>query len=190
MTETAAATFRRAGPADAPAIAALHAASWRTAYRRTLTDAYLDGPIYEERARLWEARLGPQPGGERCYVGLAETGGAPALAGLAGFACILLNEEPAWGASLDNLHVRLELQGQGIGRQLFARAVQWVMAVETGGPLHLWMYEANIGARPFYDALGGEIAQRGLKHAADGSQVPSLRYVWRDLEVLLGRLTA
>jgi len=58
------------------------------------------------------------------------------------------------------------------------------------GALHLWMYEANAGARHLYDALGGEIAQRGLRHAADGTQVASLRPTWRHPEVLLGWLTA
>jgi len=37
-------TFR-----DAEVVAALHAASWRDAYRGILTDAYLDGDILGER---------------------------------------------------------------------------------------------------------------------------------------------
>ena len=41
---------------DANAIAAVHAESWRTAYRGILSDAYLDGPIDAERRRLWRAR--------------------------------------------------------------------------------------------------------------------------------------
>jgi GNAT superfamily N-acetyltransferase len=182
-------TLRAAAPADSGPIAALHAESWRNTYRGILADAYLDGPIGEERLRLWQARLGaragdrPQREAERTYVGLAECGGD-----LAGFACVLLDEEPTWGACLDNLHVRRELQGQGIGRQLLARAVQWVMAEEPGWPLHLWLYEANAGARRFYDALGSQAAGRALKHAADGAEVPSLRYVWRDLGQLLASL--
>jgi GNAT superfamily N-acetyltransferase len=188
MTHTLPVTFRAALPADSGPIAALHAESWRHTYRGILANAYLDGPIGEERLRLWQSRFAA-PSAERRYVGLAECDGV-----LAGFACVLLDDEPAlpgqaWGACLDNLHVRREVQGQGIGRQLFARAVQWVMAVEPGWPLHLWLYEANAGARRFYEMLGGEAEERKAKRTPDGTEVLSLRYVWRNLGYLLGTLT-
>ncbi|MBI5268002.1 MAG: GNAT family N-acetyltransferase, partial [candidate division Zixibacteria bacterium] len=54
--------FRIATPADAPAIAELHAASWRTAYRGVLSDTYLDGNIIDERTAVWHSRLtSPEP---------------------------------------------------------------------------------------------------------------------------------
>jgi hypothetical protein len=62
------------------------------------------------------------------------------------------------------------------------------MSNEPGWPIHLWVFEANEGARQFYDALSGEVVERRLKQAPGGADIPSLRYVWRDLEVLLNNL--
>ena len=105
---------------------------------------------------------------------------------LLGFACVLLDEEPKWGACLDNLHVLPHIKGQGLGRQLFAKAAQWVGTVEPEWPLHLWVFESNHSARRFYDSLGGAIIERQKKYIA-GVEVPSLRYLWNDLGALRRR---
>jgi GNAT superfamily N-acetyltransferase len=174
--------FRPATLADSQRIAFLHTMSWRDAYRGILPDAYLAGPIVGERAALWRLRLSSL-GADRLYVLLAEAEGT-----LVAFTCVLLDEEPLWGACLDNLHVLPELKGRGLGRQLFRRAAQWVMSNEPGWPIHLWVFEGNDEARRFYDALGGEVVEHCLKRAPGGADIPSLRYVWRDLRVLLKNL--
>ena len=175
-------TFRPATLADSQRIASLHTVSWRDAYRGILPDSYLAGPIAEERANLWRSRLS-SPGGDRRYVLLAEAEGT-----LVAFVCVLLDEEPLWGAYLDNLHVLPELKGRGLGRQLFRRAAQWVMSNEPRWPIHLWVFEANDEARRFYAALGGEVVEHRLKRAPGGADISSLRYIWRDLQVLLNNL--
>lgn len=48
--------YRQATPDDAPAIALLHAESWRMHYRGAYADDYLDGPVYDERAAVWHSR--------------------------------------------------------------------------------------------------------------------------------------
>jgi GNAT superfamily N-acetyltransferase len=175
--------FRTATVADSQRIASLHAESWRSAYRGILSDKYLDGPVNEDRESLWTSRL-KSPYADRRYVLLAEADGASV-----GFVCVLLDEEPEWGAYLDNLHVVPNLKGKGIGRQLFGRAAQWVMSKEPAWPLHLWVFEANDSARRFYDVLNGEVVERRHKKAPDGAVIPSLRYVWRDIRTLLITLT-
>lgn len=45
--------FREATSADIEGIANLHATSWRFAYRGSYSDAYLDGPVFEERRQVW-----------------------------------------------------------------------------------------------------------------------------------------
>ncbi len=175
-------TFRPARLADSQRIASLHTISWRDAYRGILPAAYLAGPIVDERVTHWQSRLS-SPGANRHYVLLAEVEGT-----LIAFVCVMLDEEPRWGACLDNLHVLPKLRNQGLGRQLFSRAAQWVMSNEPGWPIHLWVFEANDEARWFYDALSGEVVEHRLKRAPGGANIPSLRYVWRDLQVLLNSL--
>ena len=172
-------TFRPATFADSQRIASLHTDSWRDAYRSILSEAYLVGPIVEERLSLWQSRLS-SPDADRRYVLLAE-----AERMLVGLVCVLLDKEPLWGACLDNLHVLPKLRGHGLGRQLFGRAAHWVMSTEPGCPIHLWVFEANSSARRFYESLGGEVVENRLHRAPGGSEVLSLRYVWRNLRVLL-----
>jgi hypothetical protein len=45
--------IRIAEPRDTNAIAELHAASWRSAYRGMFADAYLDGDVVQERRQCW-----------------------------------------------------------------------------------------------------------------------------------------
>ncbi len=174
--------FRPATRADVEIVAALHTESWRQAYRGILPDAYLDGPIVHERASLWQARFSSS-NAHRHLVLLAESGET-----LAGFACVLLDEEPRWGACLDNLHVLPNWRGVGLGRQLFGRAAQWVLAMEPDWGMHLWVFEANSGARRLYNALGGKVVERHPKRIMEGIEIPSLRYVWTDLRALLNKI--
>jgi GNAT superfamily N-acetyltransferase len=175
-------TFRTAEPQDGAAIAALHTASWRSAYRGMLPDIYLDAEIEGEHMRLWQERLW-QPRADRRFVVLAEQNQT-----LIGFACVLLLVEPGWGACLDNLHVHPELKGRGVGRELFALSADWVVQHAPIWPLHLWVLEANLPARRFYDRYQGEVAERTMKPMADGVVPAVLRYVWRDLDQLIADL--
>jgi GNAT superfamily N-acetyltransferase len=171
-------SFRRATPADAGAIASLHSENWREAYGGIMPDAYLKGPIVNERLNLWRSRLA-SPGADRHFVLLAESGGD-----LVGFVCVLLDEEPQWGACLDNLHVLPGWRGKGIGRELFGRGARWVISIEPGWGMHLWVLEANLDARRFYEVLGGELVERRPKEVVEGIIVPSVRYAWHDLAEL------
>jgi GNAT superfamily N-acetyltransferase len=170
---TAVLSFRVALAADAASIAELHAASWRSAYRGNLSDVNLDTDIVAERAAVWQRRLSTPS--ERQYVLLAEQNGE-----LVGFACVLLDEEPAWGACLDNLHVRPDLTGQGIGSELLVRALRWVATAEPRWPMHLWVLADNRAARRFYERYGGELIEQATKLMPDGSKPAVCRYLWRE----------
>lgn len=173
-------TFRHANPSDHDRIATLHTASWRSAYRGILADTYLDGPIKAERAQRWLLRLTTnQP--DRQLVLFAER---TADQNLLGFVCVLLDDDPAWGACLDNLHVRPDLTGAGIGRLLLVHAARWVSLAAPDSALHLWVFAANIQAQRFYERMGGETVEQVIKPMPDGGTIPSLRYVWRDLHDL------
>ena len=167
-------TFRDATLADGDAIAELHTASWRRFYRGILPDVYLDGPVPEERRRVWTDRLS-NTRQDRQRVHIALDGSIPV-----GFTCVLADEEPEPGILLDNLHVLESHQGLGIGRQLFRKSVHWANQLEPGRPMHLWVFEANRQAMQFYNALRGKMVDRQLKRIA-GVDVPSVCYVWEDL---------
>ena len=175
--------FRQATVSDADAIASLHTASWRDAYRGILPDSYLDGQIADERANLWRSRFSSLYS-DRFLVVLTESPEE-----LIGFACVLLDEDPELGACLDNLHVLRRWRSRGLGGLLFGRVVQWVMSTEPGWPIHLWVFEANLSARRFYDTLGGEFVGHRQKEVLEGIEISSLLYIWRDLEKLMNNLT-
>jgi GNAT superfamily N-acetyltransferase len=169
--------IREAGAGDADAIARLHAASWRTAYRGALSDAYLSGPIEAERQTVWRERLGRHDPDQ--FVVVAESGGETV-----GFACAYGGHDPQWGTFLDNLHVTPALKRQGIGAQLMAAVAQWSAGHYPGQGLYLWVLDSNDSAKRFYARMGGEDAGIDTWTPPDGSALPKLRIAWRDPAVL------
>lgn len=169
--------LRTALPADAPAIAALHAASWATAYAHILSADWLAQDLAADRRRVWADRFAaPDPA---MRVVLAEDD-----AGLAGFVCLFLAADPHWGAHVDNLHVRPALKGQGLGRRLLGAAARIVLDETPGDGLDLHVFAANTAARGFYVRLGGVEGPLEKEIAPDGSRQEYLRLWWPDPEVL------
>ena len=174
--------LRRAGPADAASIAALHADSWRRHYRGAYSDAFLDGDVEADRHAVWSERLAVRDGTTVTIV--AEENG-----GLAGFVHVVLDEDPRWGSLVDNLHVIYGRKRSGIGTVLMGQAAAAVVEHGPGG-LFLWVLEQNTAAQAFYDARGGRSADRravaspgGVPGRLDGAP-HALRYVWPDPGVL------
>ena len=165
--------FRIAGAADAPAVAQLHAASWRSAYRGVLRDAYLDGALDSERAALWHERL-VNGADAPLEVLLMED-----PRGLLGFGCLCPDADPAWGPLIDNLHVQPALKGEGLGRQLMGALQQRITASGATQGFHLWVLEANLAARAFYRRLGGRELAPEHHEMPDGATYPCLRVVWQ-----------
>lgn len=164
--------FRQATRTDATAIAALHAESWQANYRGAYRDEYLDGPVVEDRRRVWEARLSA-PAANQLVV-LAEDDGE-----LLGFACVYGGDDARWGSLLDNLHVRPGRQGRGIGAALLAEVAAWCRANFPERGLYLWVLEQNRGAQRFYRRLGASDEGGELSEPAGGGQIHGRRYAWK-----------
>ena len=175
---------RDATPADADAIAQLHALSWRTAYRGILTDDYLDKIAEHDRRLDWRTRFSEGDAGTR-LVRLAIDDDL-----LVGFMCAYLDRDEQGGALLDNLHIHPDTKGLGVGRMLMAQAVAWVLEHRPSSSLHLWVYEANHAARGFYERFGGVTVERIVQRACDGRDLPFMRYAWGDLPALKKALGA
>lgn len=171
-------TYRAANEKDAAAIALLHAQSWQRHYRGIWKDAFLDGPVIENRMEVWHQRMAVAP--ENRYILLAESENQ-----LVGFICMFAQYDPQYGAYLDNLHVSSQVQGQGIGKELMRRAAMWLLAHNPSASFFLWVLEKNFAARKFYDAMEGENVELAGIQNPDGSFSDCCRYVWRDLKKLL-----
>jgi GNAT superfamily N-acetyltransferase len=151
--------FRLASECDAQAIASLHADSWRRHYRDVYSDAFLDGDVKTDRLRVWSQRLVEPENGRQTVLAEDDDG-------LVGFAHTVFNENPSWGALLDNLHVAHRLKRQGVGSRLLSLSAQAVVERRTG--LYLWVNEQNRDAQAFYTARGGSLVERALSEAPGG----------------------
>ncbi|MFW2543861.1 N-acetyltransferase family protein [Primorskyibacter sp. 2E107] len=96
---------------------------------------------------------------ERGWVTVAATDTGP---------CGFLARE---GAFVHALYLAPESQGKGIGQTLMTQAKS-----ETDR-LELWTFEANTGARRFYERMGFAEAECGDGSANDEG-LPDIRYVW------------
>ena len=180
---------------DCDAIAALHAASWQSTYRQILSDDYLDHQVTEDRKDLWAARFAKFDQ-RKHHVTIAMddaddhdvTAAAPST--IAGFVCVLLDEEPELGALLDNLHVSPERHRQGIGRKLMASAAHWVASMQPDWAMHLWVYEANAKTVAFYRSIGGDQVDHRVIVTPAGNRAAVLRFEWREPAALAQRLDA
>ena len=174
-------TLRDASKRDIEAIAALHSDSWRRHYRGAYSDEFLDGDVFADRLAVWTDRLARPVSRAKDSTIVAECDGV-----LVGFVHTILDDDPTWGALLDNLHVRYDVKGLGIGTRLMAETAQVVMERTPASGLCLWVLEQNKAAQAFYEARRGTCAGREVSETPGGRTVVGLRYVWRDPSVLIG----
>ena len=159
--------------ADAGTIAALHAASWRSAYRGIFKESTLGPTLDGERRSHWSGKL--------AAMGPDDT---VLIAGDVGFIAVWAEGDPGFGAYIDNLHVHPERRSAGLGRRLLGDAMRRVaMRGETAA--YLWVFDDNSRAIDFYRRLDGEIVEGGFDEI-DGKQVAHSRIVWRDTGRLAG----
>ena len=167
--QTGAVILRRAVPGDEPAVAGVHARSWRAAYRGLLPDTFLDtlGPDHFEPRYTFGAG-----GPDAPETVVAEEDGK-----ICGFATVAPAADPdvAGAGELTSIHIDPEWWSRGIGRLLLedarARMVArgWTHAV-------LWMLEGNERADRFYRRDGWEPDGALRTIAVHGEDVQDVRY--------------
>jgi GNAT superfamily N-acetyltransferase len=175
--------FRAAERGDAQAVAALHTDSWQRHYRGAYSDAFLDEEAPGFLLDLWTRRLASPGQQDRTILAeLDQEGDGDRM--LVGMAHTVLDNNPTWGALLDNLHVAYSLKRQGVGTRLLSLTAQAVLAEKPGSGLYLWVLEQNMNGRAFYEARGGtcvesrEVVPPGGDPARLNGKPRGLRYTW------------
>jgi ribosomal protein S18 acetylase RimI-like enzyme len=169
---------RTATPADAEAIAALHAASWRATYRGVYDDMYLDRDVDSERLAHWRERLAESDPAH--FTLLAERDGAPI-----GFIHVVGAEDAEYGSLIDNLHVAPDLKRSGVGRELMRAGAGWLVAAFSDLSVYLGVLEGNDNARSFYERLGGRYHSTFEDSPPGGGMAIVCRYTWVSPQALL-----
>ena len=147
-----------ATPQHAPHIAALHARSWQENYTDAMSATYLQQKAPAERLAVWTERFAhPAPG---MRVLLAEDDNGQ----LIGFSCFFLDHHPEDGTLLDNLHVRADRQGTGLGKHLMQATARLTLAEGQNDKLYLWVLDSNTRARNVYERLGGRLGRSEQHH--------------------------
>lgn len=162
----------------------MHVEVWRTTYHDILPDDVLAQLSVERRAEGWrQAAAQTGQGGRALFVAHED-------ARIVGFASCGPERtgDPHYTGELYAIYVLESRQGHGVGRSLVRHVVE---ALVSGGhhAMLLWVLTANIGARRFYESLGGAEVREQLTEIG-GAHYPETAYGWNDLPELLRRLTA
>lgn len=157
-------------PEDAEAIARLHVAAWRKAYRGIVPDEVLEGLDVGEFELGWKQRLAADPS-----ILVAEVGGA-----VAGFAVMGRSSDPDLvpevTGEVHGLYVAPEHWATGVGRALWDAAFD--MLRDHGFvDVVIWTFAANERAHRFYRARGCSIDDVGhVEREYHGVFLPVVRF--------------
>jgi GNAT superfamily N-acetyltransferase len=151
LSQAAPVRIRTATEDDAAAIAEVHVASWRGAYRGVVPDQVLDGAdLLGGRRRMWQRLLGDAaPAGHAAWV--AEADGQ-----VVAFADVLPSRDDDADertAEVPMIYALPQAWGTGAGRELMAAALAGARAAGYRS-VTLWVLDTNERARRFYERAG------------------------------------
>ncbi|MEM7057237.1 MAG: GNAT family N-acetyltransferase [Pseudomonadota bacterium] len=178
MPETNAILLRDGIAGDFQAIADLHVASWQQTYRSLMPDTYLSGPVFEDLRKRWHAQLMDPPKDSILIVAEDETA-------IAGFIYLYPDEDEMGWVTLDNLHVRADFRGRGLGERLMKAAAARITELGRARVL-LYVLDGNDDACRFYERLGGVPDPIEGHTIAGFENLPSIPYRWHDFSKVTG----
>lgn len=176
--------IRRATVEDALAIARTHVAAWAETYRQ-LPPEVLARRTVSDRTATWTRILSQDPPDpHRAEVAVLELDGA-----IQGFASWGEQRDDnlrhrGFGGEISAIYLLAEVQGQGHGRAMMARAARGLLSRGHHGAT-LWVMQDNHHARAVYERLGGVQFGEEPDDLA-GHPIVSVAYGWADLAALAG----
>lgn len=180
---------RRARPADAAAIGAVHVAAWRSTYPGILPDAFLSRLSVPRQAAYYDSAIrngvgvhvatasgqdlgaADRPGAGTRVVGFVT--GAPTRPGRAAL--------PLADGEIETLYVLDDWRERGLGRRLMRAAAAQLQSAGCGSAF-LWVLRDN-PSRWFYERLGGRPAAESTI-TVGGAAVVQRAYVWSPIDTL------
>jgi GNAT superfamily N-acetyltransferase len=141
---------RRATTADARAIAEIGVAGWATAYRGILPAEFLAGLSVAAREAAWQSMLANDEG-DGAPAWIAERNRR--VIGFVASGPPRDEDVPLPGAEVYAIYVLPDAWRSGAGRALLTTAVDHWRG-RGAKTLVLWVLEANLAGRAFYEAMG------------------------------------
>ena len=161
---------RAATLSDVSAVADLHLASWRTAYRGIVPEAYLRDVTLEGRQARWRRALSARE--SRHTDTLVAVDGVEVV-GVCSFGP--RQDDTASTGEIHSLHIQPQRRRTGMGTLLLNNAVRR-LAERGFDSAVLWVLEANAGARQFYEVLGWLPTGEQRVEDREGHAIPEVRY--------------
>jgi ribosomal protein S18 acetylase RimI-like enzyme len=158
---------------DAEAIARVHVATWRSAYRGLLPDDFLGALNEANYAERWTRLIGEGSG--RVFV-------AEEPEGIVGFASGGRERagEHGFEGELYAIYVLDSAERRGHGRELI-RAVAGALRQMHLPDMIVWVLRDNVRARGFYEHLGGNYV-REQPITIGTTTLEEVSYGWRALD--------
>ena len=172
--------LREAHIEDLSNIAELHAQSWRENYSDVLSDKYLSEELCSDRVKVWTARFTNPPANQLILIAEDESC-------FCGFVCVFGAQHPKFGTIVDNLHVKSNIKGKGVGTKLIVAAAKWAFTNYRNEDLYLEVLESNSKAIKFYESLGGNNIDVAFWHTPCGNKVKEFIYSWGSPEKLANK---
>ncbi len=176
--------IRRARPADAAAIGAVHVAAWRSAYPGILPAAYLSRLSVRRQAAHYEVAIRTRMGvhvATASGVDAGPTGGPARVVGFVTCGPARAGAHRLGDGEIETLYVLDDWRERGIGRPLMRAAAAHLAATGCTSAF-LWVLRDN-PSRWFYERLGGRMGAEATVRVA-GAMVAQTAYVWPDIEKL------
>ncbi len=174
--------LQKAVETDAQELARVHVASWHESYLGLVPQEMLDGLSIDARAKQWRKMLAQPAAFENVKVFLARIDGAVIGFGACNSQRSEVLRKQGFDAEISAIYVLKSHQRRGVGKALI-RALASHLIRENHQSASLWVLKANMGARQFYEHLGGKVISEKSDTRADVT-LHEVAYGWRYLEVL------